>query len=158
MDEQRGFTLTELLVALVVGMVVILGAGQLFLSTFQTFRQVDALGRHQEALVYAATTVTDTIRQQGAVDSSGVPLFRLQCVALDDSCRCTVQDVQEAQPLVTFDYIASGAAISVGCERDEALGAPASDGVSVVSLPLGRQGGNIDFYVTHRASVLQAGF
>ncbi|WP_434983296.1 PilW family protein [Vreelandella zhaodongensis] len=152
MDVQRGFTLTELLVALVVGMVVILGAGQLFLSTFHTFRQVDTLGRHQETLLYATTTVTDTIRKQGATDASGAPLFRLQCVVIDSGCRCTVQDMQAAQPLATFDYSAGA-----GCERDEPLGAPATNGVSVVSLPLGRQGGDVDFHVTHRAAVLQAG-
>ncbi|RUR25690.1 prepilin-type N-terminal cleavage/methylation domain-containing protein [Vreelandella andesensis] len=153
MDVQRGFTLTELLVAMVIGMVVILGAGQLFLSTFHTFKQVEQLGHHQEALLYAATTITDTLRRQGATDSSGAPFFRLQCEVVENDCRCTVQDMQEAQPLVTFDY-ETGA----GCERNEPLGAPSINGVSVVSLPLGRQGATINFHVTHREAVLQPAF
>lgn len=153
MDVQRGFTLTELLVAMAIGMVVILGAGQLFLSTFHTFKQVDQLGRNQEALLYAATSITDTLRRHGATDSNGAPFFRLQCVVIESGCRCTVQDMQEAQPLVTFDYDAGAS-----CERDEPLGAPATNGVSVVSLPLGRQGANIDFHVTHREAVLQPAF
>ncbi|MGM0832318.1 prepilin-type N-terminal cleavage/methylation domain-containing protein [Halomonas qinghailakensis] len=157
MDEQRGFTLPELLVAMAIGVVVVLGAGQLFLSTFHTFKQVDQLGRHQEALLYVATTVADTLRRQGATDENGAPFFRLQCVVVDAHCRCTVQDMRESQPLVTFDYTTSDDAAGVGCERDEPLGTPVGKGVSMVSLPLGRQGAAVDFYVTHRAAALQAG-
>ena len=39
-QRQSGFTLVELMVAMAIGTVIILGAGQLFLTTFQTFDKV----------------------------------------------------------------------------------------------------------------------
>ncbi|WP_249977508.1 PilW family protein [Vreelandella olivaria] len=150
MDVQRGFTLTELLVALVISVTVILGAGQLFLSALITFRQVDALGRQQEALVYTSAMLADALRRRHAVNDSGESLFHLRCIRLETACRCTVQDMQAAQPLVSFDK--PGSAV---CERDEPLGrVDGSGGISVVSLPLGPQGREVSFYVTHRGSVL----
>ena len=44
MKRNNGFSLVELMVALVVGLIIILGAGQLFLTVFQTSRQVETLG------------------------------------------------------------------------------------------------------------------
>ena len=55
-DQQKGFTLVELMVAMTIGTVIILGAGQLFLTTFQTFRTVDALSRKQESLILLEST------------------------------------------------------------------------------------------------------
>lgn len=151
MKVQHGFTLTELLVAMVVGITIILGAGQLFLSTFHTFKQVDALGRQQEALVYTATTVADKLRRRGAVDDSGEALFRLQCVALETVCRCTVQNMQASQPLVSFNKPGKG-----HCDRSEALGTPEnhSGSANVVVLPLGPGGRDVRFYIAHRDRVL----
>lgn len=152
MNVQRGFTLTELLVAMAIGMVIILGAGQLFLSTFHTFRQVDALGRQQEALIYTATTVASTLRRSGSVDANEEPLFRLQCSYQEPVCRCTVQDMQAAQPLVSFNQPGDGP-----CAKSEALGTPenSSAGVSVVALPLGPGGRDVRFHVAHRNHVLR---
>ncbi|MCL7929666.1 PilW family protein [Halomonas llamarensis] len=61
--RQAGFTLVELMVAMVVGTIIILGAGQLFLTTFQTFQKVDELSRKQEAMVFAANTLVNAYRK-----------------------------------------------------------------------------------------------
>lgn len=60
---QRGFSLVELLVALVIGLIIILGAGQLFLTGFLNFRQVQLLGDKQSALTFASETLVRDIRR-----------------------------------------------------------------------------------------------
>ncbi|AVI61546.1 PilW family protein [Halomonas sp. GFAJ-1] len=151
MDVQRGFTLTELLVAMVISSVVILGAGQLCLSTFHVFRQIDTLGRQQEALIYTAATIADTLRSHHAIENDEEALFRLQCDTVEPLCRCTVQDMQAAEPLVTFVKLGGGQ-----CERTQSLGIaePSNSVMSVVTLPLGPEGRDIYFHITHRNSIL----
>jgi len=62
---QTGFTLVELMVAMAVGSIIILGAGQLFLTTFQTFRTVDELSRKQETVIFAANMLLNAYRSGG---------------------------------------------------------------------------------------------
>lgn len=61
--KQAGFTLVELMVALVIGLVIILGAGQLFLMGLQTFRQIELLSNKQAALTFATETLIRDIRR-----------------------------------------------------------------------------------------------
>ncbi|MCC5881686.1 MAG: hypothetical protein JJU25_03490 [Halomonas sp.] len=51
------------MVALVIGLIIILGAGQLFLMGFQTFRQIELLGNKQAALTFATETLIRDIRR-----------------------------------------------------------------------------------------------
>lgn len=64
--RQAGFTLVELMVAMLIGTVIILGAGNLFLSTFQTFQKVGELSRKQEVIVFATSTLTNEYRKDNA--------------------------------------------------------------------------------------------
>ncbi|MGY6567333.1 MAG: PilW family protein [Halomonadaceae bacterium] len=66
--RQVGFTLVELMVALVIGLIIILGAGQLFLMGFQTFRQIELLSNKQAALTFATETLIRDIRRASDVD------------------------------------------------------------------------------------------
>jgi type IV pilus assembly protein PilW len=61
--QQAGFTLIELMVALVIGLIIILGAGQLFLMGFQTFRQIELMSNKQAALTFATETLIRDIRR-----------------------------------------------------------------------------------------------
>ncbi|BBI64303.1 hypothetical protein HSBAA_56090 [Vreelandella sulfidaeris] len=49
-QRQGGFTLVELMVAMAIGTVIILGLVN-FLTTFQTFQTVDKVSRKQETLI-----------------------------------------------------------------------------------------------------------
>ncbi|QTP56412.1 prepilin-type N-terminal cleavage/methylation domain-containing protein [Billgrantia sulfidoxydans] len=69
--QQSGFTLIELMVALVIGLIIILGAGQLFLMGFQTFRQTELLGNKQAALTFATETLIRDIRRANVDPVSG---------------------------------------------------------------------------------------
>jgi type IV pilus assembly protein PilW len=62
-SKSTGFSLVELMVAMVIGLIIILGAGQLFLTVFQSGRQVEALGEKQAALNFAAEVLLRDIRR-----------------------------------------------------------------------------------------------
>ncbi|NIC35907.1 prepilin-type N-terminal cleavage/methylation domain-containing protein [Halomonas desiderata] len=68
--RQAGFTLIELMVALVIGLIIILGAGQLFLMGFQTFRQIELLSNKQAALTFATETLIRDIRRASDINFS----------------------------------------------------------------------------------------
>ena len=63
LSQQGGFSLIELMIALVIGLILILGAGQLFLMGIQNFRQVELLGNKQAALTFATDTLIKDIRR-----------------------------------------------------------------------------------------------
>lgn len=61
--RQRGFSLVELLVALAIGLIVALGAGQLFLVGLKNFRQVELIGNRQTTFMFAADMLIRDIRR-----------------------------------------------------------------------------------------------
>ncbi|EHA14360.1 PilW family protein [Halomonas sp. HAL1] len=67
--SESGFTLVELMVAMTIGTVIVLGAGQLFLTTFQTFRIVDELSRKQEALIFITGALVQDVRSATHIDA-----------------------------------------------------------------------------------------
>ncbi|WP_311064869.1 prepilin-type N-terminal cleavage/methylation domain-containing protein [Halomonas sp. DWK9] len=149
MERQRGFTLTEVMVAMAMGLLIVIGAGQLFLGTLHTFRHVDTLSRQQEALVFAVSTITHTLRQHGPYNDAGEAFYYLRCESVQEVCRCTLQDMSRAQPLVNFSTPDSPA-----CARNAPVGSNASGGAdSLVSLPLGPNGRDLGFYVTQRSAL-----
>lgn len=67
MRRQTGISLIELMVAIVIGAIIILGAGQLYLSMLTTFQQVEKLSRRQEALIFIADTLIRDLRNAESV-------------------------------------------------------------------------------------------
>lgn len=63
MKRNAGFSLVELMIAMVIGLIIILGAGQLFLTVFQTNQQVERLGEKQAAVNFAVATLLRDIRR-----------------------------------------------------------------------------------------------
>lgn len=72
----RGFSLVELMVAMAVGLVIILGAGQLFLTMFQTSRQVELLSEKQAAVTFLTVELIREVRR-GEFDADGYRLSRV---------------------------------------------------------------------------------
>lgn len=108
MKRNSGFSLVELMVAMVVGLVIILGAGQLFLTVFQTNRQVEMLSEKQAAVNFAVETLLRDIRRADSVDWDGGSGELTLVVAnrKDVSASC------EPGAVVTKVYKLSGAAVS----------------------------------------------
>lgn len=96
---QKGFTLVELMVAMAIGTIIILGAGQLFLTTFQTFRTVEELSRKQETVIFAANTLVNAYRSGNA----GYTLEATEDSDGNELDECSIIDTQSQarpQPIV----------------------------------------------------------
>ena len=61
----RGFSLVELMVALVITLILLAGIGQIFLSSKKSFLIQDSLGRMQENGRYAMETLAQDVRRAG---------------------------------------------------------------------------------------------
>tara|TARA_R110000850_G_scaffold238631_1_gene363266 strand:+ start:1258 stop:1734 length:477 start_codon:yes stop_codon:yes gene_type:complete len=148
-QRQLGFTLVELMVAMTIGTVIILGAGQLFLTTFQTFQSVDKISRKQENLIFIAQRITSEIRQNGP------GRYTLRCELDHDRCNCSVADQSEGgQPLVSFLKDLPNDELLNRCDEDEhVLGEPVENASPLyrVELPLENNGNAIVFHAVHRS-------
>lgn len=93
MRRSGGFSLVELMVAMVIGLIIILGAGQLFLTVFQTSRQVETLSEKQAAVNFAVETLLRDIRRADPsdMDWNGERL-RMEVVNRGDTASCDFGD------------------------------------------------------------------
>lgn len=69
--KNQGFSLVELMIALVIGLIVILGAGQLFLTSKQTYNQMEGLSVRQQSLRAITDFVSLDIRTASMVNDNG---------------------------------------------------------------------------------------
>lgn len=63
--SQFGFTLVEIMVAMVIGLVITAGAGYLFISNKQTYEMAEAVARIQEAGRFALNKIAEDLRMAG---------------------------------------------------------------------------------------------
>lgn len=61
--HQAGFTLVEMMVAMSIGLIVTLGAGQLFIISLQSFQTTRALGERQALLMFTMQSLAQDIRR-----------------------------------------------------------------------------------------------
>ncbi len=69
-NVEQGFSLVELMVALVIGLLIMLGATQLFITGKQTFSQAEKLGKRQETLRYLVDVISQDIRMADPLSDS----------------------------------------------------------------------------------------
>lgn len=96
--RQRGFSLIELMVAMLIGLVIVLGAGNLLMTVFNTRDQVETLGEKQAALNFAVESLVRDMRRATdfVVEGSGEEIE----ITLPDSSRDGCED-QEV-PIKTY--------------------------------------------------------
>jgi type IV pilus assembly protein PilW len=63
--HQRGISIVEVMVAMTVGLILIAGVGQIYLSGKQTYRMQEAQSRLQESARFALEILTNDIRKAG---------------------------------------------------------------------------------------------
>ena len=63
--RSRGFSLVELMVALVITLILLAGIGQIFLSSKKSFNIQDSLSRMQENGRYAMANIIQDLRRAG---------------------------------------------------------------------------------------------
>lgn len=71
-NKESGFSLVELMIALVIGLLILLGAGQLFVMSKQSYDQMASLATRQQSIRAIFDLVSLDIRTaQGVEDNSG---------------------------------------------------------------------------------------
>ena len=146
-QRQSGFTLVELMVAMAIGTLITLGAGQLFLTTFQTFKKVDELSRKQETVVFLTQILAEELRKEDDVDR-----YALSCSIADAQCLCTIRDTdKDNQPVINFykDFEESHVISDAECS-DEPLVRSVQDHHYEISVPIMKGGESLIFHVTKR--------
>ncbi|WP_277950336.1 prepilin-type N-terminal cleavage/methylation domain-containing protein [Halomonas sp. YLGW01] len=110
--RQSGFSLVELMIAMVIGLIIVLGAGQLFLVGVQNFRQVELLGNKQAALTFSAEMVVRDIRRADnstiSWDESADPhTLSLEFLSVSNADGCS-----PGKSVKRHYYVSDGAAVS----------------------------------------------
>ncbi|GKW49372.1 PilW family protein [Halomonas sp. NCCP-2165] len=77
-SHQGGFTLVELMVALVIGLLIVFGASQLFVTSKMSFNRMESLAERQESLRYFVDVVSLDIRSSGVETISDDNLNELE--------------------------------------------------------------------------------
>lgn len=124
----RGFSLVELMIALVIGLLVLLGASQVFVISKRSFDQVEVLADRQQSLRAIFDFLSTDIRTAAEVVEAGEGVLELAYYgARSGDPYCVGEDLYGAR----YSYSEGVISISVDC-RDVA----ANDGGFGVSNPL----------------------
>lgn len=136
-QSQRGMTMVELLVGLAVGLFLSAGILQIFLSSNQTYRALDAGSRVQENARYALNTLARDIRTAGFL---GCRSLAQGVTVLHDDGDEDAPDFSGlnmgGQPLAVLGYENGGASGGADKPWDEFLSSSVSrvDGTDVVQV------------------------
>ena len=71
--NQSGFNLIELMIAVVIGMFIVLGISQIFISMYSTSQSQDTMAQFQDNERLASTMLMNSIQMAGYYYTSGVP-------------------------------------------------------------------------------------
>lgn len=134
---QSGFSLVELLVAMLIGLIIVLGAGQIFISGLQTFRQSQQISQRMDGLMFAFDSIALDARTASAMDVTGGTMLSLEySPARDDNFYCSGSGLTD----VVYSFSGSEITLAYQC----------SDGTSLAAQPLVtgvRSGGGNGFEV-----------
>ncbi len=89
---QRGFSLIEVMVAMVIGIVILLGLSQVFISNSRTSLEIDRVGRQIENGTYALQLLEDELTNAGFWGEAGAQSVG----ALSELCPVTVAELTSA--------------------------------------------------------------
>lgn len=132
-NKEVGFSLVELMVALVIGLIIVLGAGQLYITSKRTYDQMAEMGTRQQSLRALVDFISLDVRTASAIDEVNGSTLSL---SYDVGTRDADPYCSGTGALSAVKYSLSDASmqIEVGCDG-AALQSPENliDGVSGVS-------------------------
>jgi type IV pilus assembly protein PilW len=105
----RGFSLVEMMVALVLGLVVVGAVMQVFLANRITYNISDGMVRAQESARYAMLRINQDLRMAGAGPMcSGAPVQLNSLLRPENNGDGDVEDIVTSGGFVVFDYNGTG--------------------------------------------------
>lgn len=119
--KNSGFSLVELMVALLIGLVIALGAGQLFVTSKRTYDQMSELAQRQESLRALVDFISLDSRTAYSVTAASGSVLTLNYMAPSGASGAT-QTVRTSDPycsgggLKTVEYTHASGAVQVGIE------------------------------------------
>lgn len=120
-----GFSLVELMVALLIGLLILLGAGQLFLMSKRSYDQAEMLATRQQAVRSIFDIISLDIRTaDSVVDNASNQLVLLLKFAADrrDKDPYCPSDEKLNKVQYTFDSSAQTLFVDVDCGDNDSLG------------------------------------
>lgn len=87
-NKNKGFSLVELMVALVIGLIVLLGASQLFNVGKRTFDQVEALSNRQQSIAFFVDTFSYAVRDASFINIASAEQLKLDFLDREESLYC----------------------------------------------------------------------
>lgn len=147
MESAQGFTLLELLIAVLIGSIVIAVVGSLFLANSNTFRAVDDTARLQENGRFALQAISRSVRQAGFIPAD---VAQLVSGRQDDAYQTGLAGIANARIVAGTDGVGAqagsdtltvafrGAADGqiVDCAGRPHVRAPVALGTAASALPL----------------------
>ncbi|TDB01743.1 prepilin-type N-terminal cleavage/methylation domain-containing protein, partial [Halomonas marinisediminis] len=124
-SSSSGFSLVELMVAMLIGLVIILGAGQLFLTVFQTNRQVDLLSEKQAAITFLTEDLIREVRRGDFVAEN----YRLSRVKEKESPAV----IEKKDAVGKFQELVGGLMMPQGASEENILFSNSSYGLATSS-------------------------
>lgn len=120
LSKQRGFTLVEIMVAAVIGLMVLASMTTMFVSNSQRQSEVEKSNRQIENGRYAVQLLSDELRNAGYYGELD-PTVLGKPAALPDPCSVALADLQAALPLYAQGYD-DAAAGQLSCVPDVRVG------------------------------------
>lgn len=124
---QQGFTLVELMIAMLIGLIVVAAAGGVFLSNSQVYRSTESVGRIQENARSAFEIMSRDVREAGAIACNGAdhlegePALLLSALKRGISATGAVLDIYAGNQYMTAvsDHIKAAASITLAAGNSE---------------------------------------
>ncbi|PXX94911.1 PilW family protein [Halomonas sp. LBP4] len=112
--HEGGFTLVELMVALALGLLVVFGATQIFVSSKQSFNRMEGLASRQESLRFFSDVVSLDIRSSAAnkIDDSGDKVLVLEYTTRTEDPYCSASDDLVS---VVYSYASGAVYVNYDC-------------------------------------------
>lgn len=119
---EGGFSLVELMVALVIGLLIVLGAGQLYLTSKQSYNRMDNLAKRQESLRVISDLVSFDVRTSVEITNNSADQTVLN-MTYDSGVRSNDPYCGSANNLleVRYSFVSPELMIQVRCDPDASL-------------------------------------
>ncbi|TDX24208.1 prepilin-type N-terminal cleavage/methylation domain-containing protein [Modicisalibacter xianhensis] len=144
--RQGGFTLIELMIAMVIGLIILLGASQIFLASQQSFERVEQLNDRQEVLRFLADSVSLDVRTADSnmeVTNAGSTLTLLYGESRSEDPYCPGGNLER----VDYQFVVETSTLSLTthCSGIDPIKEPLVSNLELVSFTSGNVNGSVTY-------------